>query len=179
LPPLDHVVSEEAIRASYAAHGGELYRFAWSALRDPALAEEAVQETFLRAWRVADRYDAAIGSPRTWLFAIARNVIIDLGKARTARERLREELVITSTPGSGAVGDGIDEALLAWEVEEALRRLTPEHRAAIVELYYRQRPAAEVAAELGIPAGTLRSRLYYGLRALRLVLEEMGWVDEL
>lgn len=178
MPPLDHVASEESIRASYAAHGPELYRFARSALRDPALAEEAVQETFLRAWRVADRFDATIASPRTWLFAIARNVIIDLGKARTARERLRSQLADASTPGSASVGDGIDEALLAWQVEEALRRLTSEHRTAIVEMYYRQRPAAEVAAELGIPAGTLRSRLYYGLRALRLVLEEMGCVDE-
>jgi RNA polymerase sigma-70 factor (ECF subfamily) len=173
---VDDVTVEESIRASYAAHGGELYRFAWSALRDPALAEEAVQETFLRAWRAAERFDASLSSPRTWLFAIARNVVIDLARARRKRPYVSEEMVAAA---QAVVGDGVDQALLAWQVEEGLRRLSAEHRQAIVEMYYRQRPATEVAAELGIPQGTLRSRLYYGLRALRLVLEEMGWTDEL
>ena len=71
--------------------------------------------------------------------------------------------------------DGTEALLRAFQVEEALRRLSPDHRTVIVEVYYRGRPAAEVAEELGIPAGTLRSRVFYGLRALRLALEEMGW----
>lgn len=56
-----------------------------------------------------------------------------------------------------------------------MRRLTEDHRTAIVETYYWARPAAEVAAGLGVPEGTVRSRLYYGLKALRLALEELGW----
>jgi RNA polymerase sigma-70 factor (ECF subfamily) len=68
--------------------------------------------------------------------------------------------------------------ITAWQVEEALRRLSPEHARAIVETYYRQRPYAEVAAELGVAEGTLRSRVYYGLRALRLALEELGWHED-
>ena len=170
------LTTEESVRASYLAHGAELYRLAWTTLRDAGLAEEAVQETFLRAWRAADRYDSRLASPRTWLFAIARNVLVDLCRARAVRPRLGAE----DTEGEPAAfeDEAVDRALVAWQVEEALRRLSPDHRRAILEVYYRQRPQAEIAADLGIPEGTLRSRLYYGLRALRLVLEEMGWRDD-
>ena len=79
------LTDEGAVREAYAAHSGELYGFAVRSLRDPGLAEEAVQETFLRAWRAGDRYDPELGSLRTWLFAILRSVVIDLGRARAAR----------------------------------------------------------------------------------------------
>ena len=78
---------ERDVRDAYAAHAGELYGFALRSLGDPGLAEEAVQETFLRAWRAGDRFDPELGSLRTWLFAIVRNVVIDLGRARAARPR--------------------------------------------------------------------------------------------
>jgi RNA polymerase sigma-70 factor (ECF subfamily) len=65
--------------------------------------------------------------------------------------------------------------LTSWQLDEALARISPEHRLAIVETHYRGRPYAEVAAELGVPVGTIRSRVFYGLRALRLALEETGW----
>jgi RNA polymerase sigma-70 factor (ECF subfamily) len=67
--------------------------------------------------------------------------------------------------------------MTAWQVEEALRRISGDHRIAIVETYYKGRPHADVAAELKIPEGTLRSRIFYGLKALRLALEEMGWTE--
>ncbi|WP_324273832.1 sigma factor-like helix-turn-helix DNA-binding protein [Blastococcus brunescens] len=72
-------------------------------------------------------------------------------------------------------GNGIDEQLVdAWVVEEALRRIGADHRTAIVQTHLRGRPHDEVAAELGIPVGTLRSRVFYGLKSLRLAMEEMG-----
>src|SRR3712207_9258693 len=71
--------------------------------------------------------------------------------------------------------DGLDERVVdAWVVEEALRRIGDDHRTAIVQTHLRGRPHDEVAAELGIPVGTLRSRIFYGLKALRLAMEEMG-----
>jgi RNA polymerase sigma-70 factor (ECF subfamily) len=70
-----------------------------------------------------------------------------------------------------------DDALLAWQIEEAMRRIGDQHRQILVETYYRGRPYAEVAEELGVPEGTVKSRVYYGLRALRVVLEEMGYED--
>ncbi len=65
--------------------------------------------------------------------------------------------------------------MLGWQVEEAIRRLRPEHRQVLIETYYRGRVARDMALELGIPEGTVRSRLFYALRSLRLVLDEMGW----
>lgn len=161
---------ERDVREAYAAHAAELYGFAVRSLADPGLAEEAVQETFLRAWRAGERFDPQIGSLRTWLFAILRNVVIDLGRARSARPSVAEGGIEPSV-------EPFDEALLSWQIEEAMRRIGDDHRRVLVETYYRGRPYAEVAEELGVPEGTVKSRVYYGLRALRVVLEEMGYED--
>ena len=158
------------MREAYAAHAGELYGFAVRSLGDSGLAEEAVQETFLRAWRAGERFDPQIGSLRTWLFAILRNVVIDLGRARAARPTVADGGIEPSV-------EPFDEALLSWQIEEAMRRIGDQHRRVLVETYYRGRPYAEVAEELGVPEGTVKSRVYYGLRALRVVLEEMGYED--
>ena len=158
------------MREAYAAHAAELYGFAVRSLADPGLAEEAVQETFLRAWRAGERFDPQIGSLRTWLFAILRNVVIDLGRARSVRPSVAEGGIEPSV-------ETLDETLLSWQIEEAMRRIGDDHRRVLVETYYRGRPYAEVAEELGVPEGTVKSRVYYGLRALRVVLEEMGYDD--
>ena len=159
---------EADVREAYAAHAGELYGFALRSLGDPGMAEEAVQDTFLRAWRAGDRFDPQIGSLRTWLFAILRNVVIDLGRARSARPVATSEI-----PERGH--EPFEEILVSWQVEEALRRIGDQHRRVLVETYLRGRPYAEVAGELGVPEGTVKSRVYYGLRALRNALEEMGY----
>jgi RNA polymerase sigma-70 factor (ECF subfamily) len=159
---------ERDVREAYAAHAGELYGFALRSLGDAGLAEEAVQETFLRAWRAGERFDPQIGSLRTWLFAILRNVVIDLSRARASRPQLADG-------GAEPAVEPLDEALLAWQVEEAMRRIGDQHRRVLVETYYRGRPYAEVAEELGVPEGTVKSRVYYGLRALRVALEEIGY----
>jgi RNA polymerase sigma-70 factor (ECF subfamily) len=161
------------VRAAYAAHGDELYRVAHRTLRDGGLAEDAVQETFVRAWRAAHRYDPERSTARTWLFAILRNVVIDLHRARS----VRPGLPATEPPevAHADPDDAFERALVAWQVEEALARIRPEHRHAIIEAYYRARPYADIAADLGIAEGTVKSRVFYGLRALRDALEEMGW----
>jgi RNA polymerase sigma-70 factor, ECF subfamily len=159
------------LRMAFAAHGGELFGFAFRSLRDRNLAEEAVQETFLRAWRARHRYDASIAAIRSWLFAIERRVIIDLVRARTRHD----SRVAPATPEIPASIDPVDRALESWQVQEAIRRLPVKQRHVLVELFYRRRTSTEVAADLGIPEGTVRSRLFYGLQALRRFLEEMGW----
>ena len=83
--------------------------------------------------------------------------------------------LVTPFKTDGSIDEPALRALVAWQVEEGLRRLGEDHRRVLVETYYRGRPYAEVAAELGIPEGTVKSRVYYALRALRLALEEMGW----
>lgn len=159
---------ESDVRDAYSAHSGELYGFALRSLRDAGLAEEAVQETFLRAWRAGERFDPQLGSLRTWLFAILRNVVIDLGRARA-------RLPAPASSGEELAAEPLEDVLLAWQIEEALRRIGDVHRRVLVETFYRGRPYADVAAELGVPEGTIKSRVYYGLRALRNALEEMGY----
>jgi len=159
---------ENGLHAAFVTHGGELLGFARRSLGDVSAAEEVVQETFIRAWRARDRFDPSLGTLRTWLFAIARRLVIDHARARALRQAdpLPDELPLE---------DGVERAMLGWQVEEAIRRLRPEHRQVLIETYYRARPGREVAADLGIPEGTVRSRLFYALQSLRLTLEEMGW----
>jgi len=164
---------EAGLRAAHREHAGELFRFARRQLGDTGAAEDVVQEVFLRAWRSADTFDAGRGSLRAWLFAIARNLVVDHARRRAVRpvQPVDADRLVVLAGGDG----GFDEATMtAWTVEEALRRLSEEHRVALVETYLRGRPYGEVSAELGVPVGTVRSRVFYGLKALRLVLDEMG-----
>lgn len=160
---------DAGLAAAYDAHEGELYGFALRALGDHGLAEEAVQETFIRAWRAARRFDPALGTLRGWLFAICRRVVIDLARTRAALP------VPGEVPDQAALSDDLDRMLSGWEVEEAMARLSPEHRQVVIAIHVDGQRASEVAARLGVPEGTVRSRLFYALRALRLALEEMGW----
>jgi RNA polymerase sigma-70 factor (ECF subfamily) len=169
----DTVVAESAdaagLRKAFLTHGVELYGYARRSLGDPAAAEDVVQETFVRAWRARDRFDGGLGTLRTWLFTIARRVVIDHARSRAIRrsEPLPLDLAVAD--------DEVEKAMVGWQVEEAMRRLRPEHRQVLVETYYRGRSGREVAEELGIPEGTVRSRLFYALRTLRLTLEELGF----
>jgi RNA polymerase sigma-70 factor (ECF subfamily) len=165
---------EDALRAAYAEHGGELFGYAYRSLDDTGLAEEAVQETFVRAWRSAERFDPTRAPLRAWLFAILRNVVIDLARARSVRPALAD----AEPADHAAPTDDLERALMTFGIEEALQQVSERHRQVVVEVHLRGRPVAEVAQELGVPTGTVHSRLYYGLRALGVVLEEMGWLDE-
>ena len=167
------VGTEEALRAAYAVHGAELYRYALRQLRDEGAAQEIVQEVFLRAWRRSDSFDGSIASLRVWLFAIARNAVVDEVRRIEVRP-WRRALTDDPEAGAAAVGPAEDALVDGWLIEEALRRLRPEHRDAIVAAHLRGRPYAEIAADMGVPVGTVRSRVFYGLKALRLAMDEMG-----
>jgi RNA polymerase sigma-70 factor, ECF subfamily len=162
------------LRVLYDLHGAEIFRFCHRIVDDRGLAEEATQETFLRAWKSRDRWDGGVASVRTWLFSIARNVCIDLLRARNIRPGL------SASKDDGGDSQGFDDPaydafLEGSMLEEGLRRIKPEQRTAIVETYLKGRPYPEVAAELEVPEATLRTRVFYGLKALRRALEEMGW----
>ncbi len=168
------LVSDDGVREAYEAHGAELYRFALRSLGDVGAAQDVVQETFLKAWRAADRFDAELASLRVWLFAIARNVVVDHSRRAKARPWLRHLADPEDVKAvAEANADPSDRLLRGWVVEEALRRIGEDHRQAIVETYLRDRPYQQVALELGIPVTTLRSRVYYALKALRVAMEEM------
>lgn len=166
--------SEEGIRALYRAHGPELFRFVVRQIHDENRAADIVQEVFLRAWRASDRFDPELASARVWLFAIARNATIDEARRRNARP-LQVVPPEDLDQGESTQQSGSAEAVInSWLVEEALLRISEAHRVAIVETYLRGRTYEDVAGELGMPLGTLRSRVFYGLKALRLAMDEMG-----
>jgi RNA polymerase sigma-70 factor (ECF subfamily) len=165
------VADEQLIRALYAEHGGPLLGYVQRLTSgDRQSAEDIVQETLLRAWR---NPGALAGRPvRPWLFTVARNLVVDTYRARRARpvevgdpERLA---------AAWATGDDADRALESWTVADAMSTLRPDHRQVLVQTYYLGRSVSEAAAALGIPAGTVKSRTYYALRALKLALEERG-----
>lgn len=163
-------VSDEAlVRALYAEHAAPLLRYALRlASGDRQRAEDIVQETLLRAWM---HPEAISGRPvRPWLFAVARNLAVDAHRARRARPPEVGEGALELLP----VPDEADRVLESWAVADALSALRPEHRQVLVETYYLGRSVAEAAMALGIPAGTVKSRTYYALRALKLALEERG-----
>ncbi|MGI8764424.1 MAG: sigma-70 family RNA polymerase sigma factor [Ilumatobacteraceae bacterium] len=164
--------SEEAIRALYRAHGPELYRFVVRQIHDESRAADVVQEVFLRTWRAAGRFDPEIASVRVWLFAIARNATIDESRRRAARPL--QMVPPDDLDQNESTPSGHDAVMNTWLVEEALRRIGEPHRVAVVETYLRGRPYEDVAGELGVPVGTLRTRVFYGLKALRLAMDEMG-----
>lgn len=166
--PLD---DERGVREAYAFYSDELYGLALRSLGVAGLAAEAVEKTFLRAWR-AGKLSEPEGDVhlRGWLFAILREVMIDLGRDRAARPGVAEA-------GLEAAIDRLQRALLAWQVEEAMRRIDQQHRQVLVETYYRGRPWAEVATDLGVPVEVVKSRVYNGLRALKAALKQVALED--
>ena len=161
---------EQLVRALHDEHGPALWRYALRLTGgDAARAQDAVQETLLRAWRHPAALDGDRGSSRGWLFTTLRNILIDEWRARS----VRPELVTDEVPET-VVPDHADAAVQSWLVADALRQLSPQHREVLVECYYRGRSVTEAADRLGVPPGTVKSRTYYALRALKLTLEERG-----
>jgi RNA polymerase sigma-70 factor (ECF subfamily) len=159
----------EAVRSLYRAYSGELFGFALHALGDRGTAEEIVQEVFTRAWRHAGSYDPGRGSVRTWLYQIARHAIIDARRRAAVRPgpALHE-------PAEEEAPPTIEQAMLGWQVVSALERLSPEHRQMIRLAHFQGMTMREIAERCDLPVGTVKSRTWYALRALRLILEEMG-----
>ncbi|CAM2751753.1 RNA polymerase sigma factor [Mycobacteroides abscessus subsp. bolletii 1S-154-0310] len=161
--------SSSLMRAFYDEYAGPLHRYVMHLTHDSALAEDIVQEVLLRAWRHPTLVNQTEGSARAWLFTVAHNLVRD--NARSSR--FRSEIATAETP-EFASPDQVDATLDAWLVAEALRTLSTDHRAVILRAYYRGSSVADISAELGVPEGTVKSRLHYGVRALRLSLQEMG-----
>jgi RNA polymerase sigma-70 factor (ECF subfamily) len=160
--------ADELMRALVEEHGGPLYGYVLRLTGDPGRAEDVVQETLLRAWR----HPSVLGARpvRAWLFTVARNLVVDQHRARQARPQETGDEALAVVPAD----DELEKAVESWAVAEALASLRPEHREVLLETYYRGRSVKEASEVLGIPAGTVKSRTYYALRALKLALEERG-----
>jgi RNA polymerase sigma-70 factor (ECF subfamily) len=161
--------TERGMAAAHAAYHVRLLARARRIVVDPDLAEDVVQEAFLRAWRACASFDPAGGPLVNWLLVITGNAAIDMVKARVRRPAPTPGPDQENVPAAG-LGD-IDRVLLRAQLRQALCSLGAHHRVAVVETVLRGRPHADVAAELGVPPGTLRTRVHYALRRLRQVLE--------
>lgn len=156
------------LRVLHDEHAGALWHYVVRLTHDRSKAEDIVQETLLRAWRT-DLSDDGSGSVRAWLFTVARNLVID--DHRSARQR--HEFTAETVP-ERAVADRTDALFDSMLVTEALHALSADHRVVVAKAYFARQTVAEIAEDLSIPPGTVKSRLHYGLRALRLALQEKG-----
>jgi RNA polymerase sigma-70 factor, ECF subfamily len=164
--------SEQGMAAAHAAYHARLLARARRIVVDPDLAEDVVQEAFLRAWRACASFDPEAGPMVNWLLVITANTAIDMVKARVRRPPVASGPANENVPADGL--SDIDRLILRSELLDALSSIGAQHRDAVVETVLRDRPYADVADEFGVPAGTVRTRVHYGLRRLRCVLEGEG-----
>jgi RNA polymerase sigma-70 factor, ECF subfamily len=155
--------ADVAVRQLYARHAVALRGYVERFCPDGASADDIVQETFIRAWRHLPELTGDGRPVRPWLFRVARNLLIDASRAT----RSRPVTVQVQPPDEGLDDTGLNQVLDRQLVTGALRRLSPAHRAVLVEIFYRGDTVERAARQLGIPHGTARSRLHYALQALR------------
>lgn len=138
---------------------------------DPHRSEDVVQETLLRAWRHLTAV-AAAASPQAWLTRVARNVVIDgLRRAATHPVEVDEDVTAAVAEAGEVV---FDAALERAVLGRALWQLSPVHREVLVLVHLQDRTHADVADRLGVPPGTVKSRVHYAARELRRALGDLG-----
>ncbi len=174
---------ESALAELYDRVGGVAYGIAYRVLRDERLAEDAVQEGFLAVWRSAAAYRAERAKARTWIVTLVHRRAVDLVRREERRRAEPLDLVARQEPSDPA-GSAEDEAWLAFErdrVQQALRLLPDSQREAIELSYYGGYSQSELAERLGLPLGTIKSRMFAGLARLREVLDEAegSWTPRL
>lgn len=155
----------------YGNHVEPLRRYAFRLTGNRAKAEDVLQETLLRAWRHLLQHDGDQPA-RSWLFTVARNVVIDASRSAAARYEIcsAETPEVPDRMGADEVNAALDRMIVA----AAMAGLPETHRAVLSRAYYLGWPTERIAEDLAIPEGTVKSRLHYGLRRLRLTLAEMG-----
>jgi RNA polymerase sigma-70 factor, ECF subfamily len=161
---------ERALGDLYDRYGRVAYGLALRIVRDPALAEDAVQDGFLAAWRTAAGFDARRGKPQSWLLTLVHRRAVDVVRRE---ERRRSDRLDEDAPAAAV--EATDEQAAVREqrraVQAALARLPPDQREALELSYYGGLTQSELAERLGIPLGTVKSRVFAGLARLRELLE--------
>ena len=158
--------SEALITALYYEHGRSLLAYATRLTNDRSEAEDVVQETLLRAWKHPEVLVNGQGSVRGWLLTVARNIVVDRARARSSRPTEVREQPAKPTVAPDRPEDVVDNIAVLGAIDQ----LSPEHRSALVELYWRGSTVAEAAQRLSVPPGTVKSRAYYGLQSLRGIM---------
>lgn len=156
---------EKAISLLYDNYGDTLYGVAYKVVRDEDLAQDVVQESFIKIWKKSDAYDASKAKLFTWLFRITRNTAID--KLRSVRTKSDKEIQIDVSDVYNLGENSIRPELI--DVQENLERIEPKYQIVLDALFFQGMTQQEASDELDIPLGTVKSRLKIGLRELRKV----------
>ena len=165
---------QDALAEAYRRHAGAVFGLARRVLVDRTLAEEVVQEVFLRLWDHPDRYDAQRGSLRSYLLAQCHGRAVDLLRSESSR-RAREERDHRRTAEAGYdLEREVWDLVVGDQVRDALVRLPEGERRAIELAYLGGATYREVAVLLDVPEGTVKSRIRAGLRRLRTDLVASG-----
>lgn len=159
------------LEALYDRYHRRVFAVALRRLRDRELAEDAVQETFVRVWRAAPRFDAGRGTVGALLMTIAHRAAADLARRRSGQAAVVSlDADLTAEPSVDPVAE--DQFLLQDELQTALQTLSEEQRE-ILRLHFQEDlTQTDIAERLDLPLGTVKSRIFYGLRHLRNVLTE-------
>jgi RNA polymerase sigma-70 factor (ECF subfamily) len=170
---------EAALASLYDRHGPAAYGLALRIVRDPALAEDAVQEAFLAVWRGAERFERARAKPSTWLLSLVHHKSVDLVRREQSRPpRADEERAPERVAETDVSGDVLRSAERD-EVHRALARLTPPQRQVLELAYFGGFSQSELAERIGEPIGTVKSRTHAALARLRqLLASPEGTVSE-
>lgn len=161
--------AEELVTELYGQFRGALFAHVLGLTNhDRQWTEDVVQETLIRAWQNSESLVREPRMLRGWLLTVARRIVIDGWRTRQARP---QEVELTS-PDSMEAPDETDQALSLIVITEVINKLGKEHRAAIYETYVKGRTIKEAAVVLGIPEGTVKSRLYKAMQILRRALRE-------
>ncbi|MBQ0827505.1 sigma-70 family RNA polymerase sigma factor [Streptomyces tagetis] len=164
---------ERALRDLYLEHGPALYAYVLRLLGgDTHRTEDVIQETLLRCWNKQNLADDEGMAVRPWMFRVARNLVIDAHRTRSARPP--EVGGATWLTELGAEADEIERMLSSMVVHDALEELTPAHREVLHATFFADHTTQQAADALGVPQGTVKSRVYYALRSLRTALESRG-----
>jgi RNA polymerase sigma-70 factor, ECF subfamily len=162
---------EALVRGLWSEHGRCLLAYATRLTGDRGAAEDIVQEALVRAWQHADSLVEARGSVRGWLLTVTRNLATDRARARAARPTEvaapPDPVLADARVGPDVAGNVVDRMV----VVDAMETLSEEHRQVIDQLYFQGRSVTEAASVLRVPPGTVKSRSFYALRAMRAVLD--------
>lgn len=158
----------DALGLLYDRFGRLAYGLAFRILRDQALAEDAVQEAFLAVWRSADAYKRERAKPSTWILTVVHRRAVDL--VRREERRRGEPLEAAPEPTSGPADEEVTLSARRAAVQAALTELPDDQRQALELAYYGGLTQSELAERLGVPLGTIKSRMFAGLGRLRELL---------
>jgi RNA polymerase sigma-70 factor (ECF subfamily) len=163
-----------AVRSVYREYGGLVYSIAYRVLNDKTLAEEATQQTFLKAWRAAASVDAAreLGP---WLATIAKRTAIDVYRSELGRAATTLESASPSDPALVSNPESVESLYDAWEVRSAVEALPADEREVVRLQHFEGLTHSQIAARMNMPAGTVKSRSF---RAHKRLAELLGHLKE-